>query len=500
MKKPKIDIKNFLVWRSFKMRIFIIIILVGTIPAQIMKYGILDSHMNGEIEVRTSEIHSQAQIIVNQLISHNYFETGVSEVIDAELGQLANLYDGRILIIDENFKIVKDTHDISKGKIMISQEVIKCFKNETIINYDEEGQYIEVVLPINRPIEEKEIINATNVKEEALAKKEIKNPMLGVILISVSTDTVIAREEEISRQASILSLIMSVVIISVALAVANILLKPFSRVVEAIGEVKEGHTDQITNVPAFLETEYIVESFNQVLGKMRILDESRKEFVSNVSHELKTPLTSVKVLADALLAQEEVPNELYREFLVDIVEEIDRENIIINDLLSLVKMDKKSANLHIEEVDINQLMELILKRLRPIAVKNNIELIYESLRTVIAEVDEVKLTLAISNLVENAIKYNSADGWVKVILDADYQFFTLEISDSGIGIAEANIEHIFERFYRVDKSRAREIGGTGLGLAIARSAIIVHKGSIKVSSVEGEGTIFYVKVPLSYRV
>lgn len=498
MKKPKLEKKSFIAWRSYKLRIFIIIVLVGIIPILIMKQGILGSRFDREIEQRINLIHSQAQIISKQLIDHNYLENASSEMIDAELGQLANLYDGRILIIDSNFKIIKDTHNISKGKIMISQEVIKSFKNETIIKHDEKGQYIEVVLPISKSSIESEIDVIANNEMQTIRKAQ--DSVVGVILISVSTDIIVASEEEESRQATILTLIIVIVIMSLALALANLLIKPFSRVAEAIEEVKEGHTDEITNVPDFIETEYIVDSFNQVLGKMRVLDESRKEFVSNVSHELKTPLTSVKVLADALLAQEDVPNELYREFLIDIVDEIDRENVIINDLLSLVKLDKKTANLHIEEVNINQLMELILKRLRPIAVKSNVEVIYESLRTVTATVDEVKLTLALSNLIENAIKYNSTDGWVKVILDADYQFFTLEISDSGIGIPAENIDHIFERFYRVDKSRAREIGGTGLGLAIARSAIIVHKGSIKVSSIEGEGTTFYVKVPLSYIV
>ena len=149
-------------------------------------------------------------------------------------------------------------------------------------------------------------------------------------------------------------------------------------------------------------------------------------------------------------------------------------------------------------MNINELLELILRRLRPIAAKSNIELVFESVRPVIAEVDEVKLTLAFSNLVENAVKYNRKDGWVKVKLDADHQFFSLEVSDSGIGIPESAQEHIFERFYRVDKSHSREIGGTGLGLAIARNAILMHRGAIKVSSVEGEGTTFTVKVPLSY--
>lgn len=135
-------------------------------------------------------------------------------------------------------------------------------------------------------------------------------------------------------------------------------------------------------------------------------------------------------------------------------------------------------------LSVNDLVELILKRLRPIARKKDVEVVFESMRPVVAEVDEVKLTLIMTNLVENAIKYNKEHGWVRVELDADHQFFTFTVSDSGLGIPEDSLSHIYERFYRVDKSHSKEIGGTGLGLAITRSAVLMHRGSIMVKSVE----------------
>ena len=273
---------------------------------------------------------------------------------------------------------------------------------------------------------------------------------------------------------------------------------PFKKVTGAINDVKEGFTDEAISVPDYEETQHIVDAFNKVLRRMRTLDNSRQEFVSNVSHELKTPLTSMKVLADSLIMQENVPNELYQEFMTDIAAEIDRENKIINDLLTLVKLDKTDGEVNIETIEINALLELLMKRLRPIARLKNIEVILESNRSVQAEVDEVKITLALSNLVENAIKYNKENGWVRVTLDADHQYFTVMIEDSGMGIPEESLEHIYERFYRVDKSHSREIGGTGLGLAITRNIILMHRGMIQVSSIEKEGTTFLVKIPLTY--
>ncbi|MBQ6537714.1 MAG: two-component sensor histidine kinase, partial [Eubacterium sp.] len=211
-----------------------------------------------------------------------------------------------------------------------------------------------------------------------------------------------------------------------------------------------------------------------------------------------TPITSMKVLAESLTGQEGLPIELYQEFMGDIGNELERMNQIINDLLSLVKMDRSAAQVSISEVNVNEFVERILKQLQPIADKRNIDIVFENVRPVSAQIDEVKLGMAFRNLIENAIKYNYDDGWVRVSLNADHKFFYLKVSDSGEGIPEELQDHIFERFYRVDKARARETGGSGLGLAITKNAIHLHKGSIKVHSVEQQGTTFNVRIPLVY--
>ncbi|MDU4977416.1 MAG: ATP-binding protein, partial [Hungatella hathewayi] len=260
-----------------------------------------------------------------------------------------------------------------------------------------------------------------------------------------------------------------------------------------------GNLDEELSSNAYTETRQITESISKTLKKLKAVDQSREEFVSNVSHELKTPITSIRVLADSLMSMDDVPVELYREFMTDISDEIDRESKIIDDLLALVRMDKTAGTeLNIAQVNVNGLLELILKRLRPIAGKRNVELTFESIREVTADVDEVKLSLALNNLVENAIKYNVEGGWVRVTLDADHKFFYVKVADSGIGISEEFQEHIFERFYRVDKARSRETGGTGLGLAITKNIILMHQGAIRLSSKEGEGTTFTVRIPLTY--
>ena len=477
--------------KSLRFRIFLIIIVVSYVPTLMMRYGILQNYENRAVSLRIAEVENQAKILANHLAVNNYLQNPSSDTINAELLQLSTLYDGRVIVIDQNFTAVKDTYGISEGKTIISEEVILCFKGINSNHYDSHNHYIEITTPITLTAE---------VGDQAGIGKiaETENQTIGVMLISVSTDNINTNIQVLDEKAQTLQLLMMILVIGLSWFASRILMKPFDKVTSAIGEVKDGFESEISDVPDYVETEHIIHAFNEVLKRMKVLDESRQEFVSNVSHELKTPLTSMKVLADSLNAQEDVPVELYQEFMLDITDEIDRENKIINDLLSLVKMDKTSSDLNVETVDVNQMIEAILKRLKPIADQKDIDLIYESVREVNAEVDEVKLTLAISNLVENGIKYNKEHGYVKVRLDADHQFFTIDVEDNGIGIPQESIEHIFERFYRVDKSHSTKIGGTGLGLAITRNAILMHRGAIKVESKQENGTTFSVKIPLTY--
>ncbi|MBP3602748.1 MAG: two-component sensor histidine kinase [Lachnospiraceae bacterium] len=486
-------IKNFLfdlkIWRSLKVRLFVIIFLIGLIPGIVVRAGIMQSYEDRAVAVRQSDVQNQLKIIANHLITYNYLPNPSSEVINAEIEQLANLYSGRVMIINGNLKVIKDTYGISEGKTIISSEVIKCMKGTGSARYDDNNGYIEITTPIVETVSEQ---MAT---ETIPAGKEL---IRGVMLTSVSTDIITATMDALNRKALIITIIIIISLLALAILLANVLIRPFDRITNAIGEVKEGYTTDPISVPDYLETEHIVDAFNSLQSRMKILDDSRQEFVANVSHELKTPMTSVKVLADSLIAQQDAPAELYREFMVDIADEIERENKIINDLLALVKLDKAAAELNITGVNMNELTEIILKRLRPIARKNDVELLLVSTREIIAEVDEVKMSLILTNLIENAIKYNKKHGKVTVTLDADHQYFTIEVSDTGIGIPEDSMTRIYERFYRVDKSHSREIGGTGLGLAITRNAVLLHRGTIKVESKEGEGTTFLVKIPLTY--
>ena len=472
----KIGLKRYL--KSLQFRIFIILCVVGIAPILLMKMSILKNYQDQSLIQRGKMLQNQCENFADRMGDSLQGDDLQLDAFETEMDQLATLYNGRMVVVDDEFKVIKDTFNLYEGKTLVSREVIQCFKNETSLTHDGEYKFIELALPI---------------------RESVNKQVIGALVISSETADIVENKEELSRKVFVLQSVLMLVVLVTAFYLSRYLVKPFARVTKSLEKVSGGFLDGDLMILDYTETREMSEAYNQMLARMKTLDDSRQEFVSNVSHELKTPITSMKVLADSLLMQEDVPAELYREFMGDIAEEIERENKIINDLLSLVKMDKKAADVNIQSTNINELIELIMKRLRPIAQKRNIELTLDSYKPVIAEVDETKLTLALSNLMENAVKYNKDGGWVRISINTDHKYFYVKVEDNGIGIPKEDQEHIFERFYRVDKSHSREIGGTGLGLAIARSGILMHHGIIKVYSEEGEGTTFTVRVPLVYQ-
>ena len=464
--------------RSMRVQVFGLLLCTGLIPIIFLFTVITNTYDTQMVSQRTDELQSCGTVISNLIVSSGYLSGNNSGNVDSETEEIANIYQGRIIIVDKDLKIVKDTYGIEEGKTLISTEVVKCFSGNSEKKYGNDlGGYMQLTMPITDPV---------------------VNEVCGVIVISYSVRNLANISREVSHRTLFLLLGIALIIIILSFACSILLTSPLKKVTDSINDISKGDMEIKLDMHGYSELVKISESFNQMTEVIRKQEISRQEFVSNVSHELKTPLASMKVLSDSLLSQEGMPEEIYREFLGDITTEIERMTRIINDLLSMVKMDKNSASMQVTNISINELLEQLLKRLRPIAAKRNIELIFESYRPVMADVDEVKISIALNNIIENAIKYNYDDGWVRVTLNADHKFFFVTIQDSGVGIPEDLQDSVFERFYRVDKARSRETGGTGLGLSITRNAVLLHRGSIKLYSKEKEGTTFTIRIPLNY--
>ena len=222
----------------------------------------------------------------------------------------------------------------------------------------------------------------------------------------------------------------------------------------------------------------------------------RNQFVSNASHELKTPLATMKILLENIIYQPEMDAEMRTEFLTDINKEIDRLNSIISDLLTLVSMDSKAMRLNRTTFSLAQVITDTAHRLQPVAESHHQELKLALNDRCEMYADCAKLTQVVYNLMENAIKYTPDGGTITVSLAKVGRDAVLDISDTGVGIPAEDLPHVFDRFYRVDKARSRETGGTGLGLSIVKQIVRLHAGTVTVASEYGKGTTFTVQLPV----
>ena len=466
--------------KSLQASLFILFVLLGLIPMILSNRVGKNTMYQTMLNSRTAEIQSQCVVLANQLSKEGYLSNTMNEGMEAELDVVSSIYDARILVMNSGHVVIKDTFSLAEGRVNISDAVFRCFAGTPSVEVNQESGYIVFTRPI---------YSSTG------------DTISGVLLMSASIGQVGEMSDLIGWKAQILELILLMLLVIVAMILSRVLVVPLYKLVVAFNRTAIGESEQHLNavtVDDYRETALISEAYNKTADRLRILDESRQEFVSNVSHELKTPLASIRVLADSLLAAENVPEELYREFLQDISDGVDREQQIIDDLLTLVKIDRTSGELNIVKENVNDLVERTMKELLPIAEQKNVELVLESFRPVIAEIDPLKMSLAVSNLIENAIKYNNDGGWVRVSLNADHKFFYIKVADNGIGIPEESQNQVFTRFYRVDKARSRATGGTGLGLAITESVIHSHHGAIRLYSKENVGSTFTVRIPLIY--
>lgn len=332
----------------------------------------------------------------------------------------------------------------------------------------------------------------------SVVDKDNKDDVLGAVIITTTIDSIYKSLSDMESQIYLLSLLTSLLVGLLSFFCASFISRPLKELMKIVQRVTNGQLDQKVDIKGKDEIAELGNAFNHMTDQLERVEHSRQEFVSNVSHELKTPLSSIKVLTESLIFQDNVPVEMYKEFFMDINSEVDRLNNIITDLLTLVKLDRKEIPMNIKTTSLNEMTQAILKRLIPLAKKKDIKLIYQSHKEIQVDIDEVKLTLAISNLIENAIKYTPEGGEVKVILQSDLQDAFITVQDTGIGIAKDEQSKIFERFYRTDKTRNRETGGTGLGLSITYRTIIMHNGSIQVESEEGVGSTFIVQIPIRH--
>jgi len=303
--------------------------------------------------------------------------------------------------------------------------------------------------------------------------------------------------ESIGNRMQMISIIVLAITFILSLIFTGLITRPIGEMTAVIRNISRGDFSKRVNTIGSREFVQFGNTLNMMSERLENLDKSRNEFLANASHELKTPLTSMKILIESLLSgSPDASPELYKEFLSDINNEIDRLAAIVKDLLTIVQVDTQVMRLEKKEVDITDLIEKVFHSLDPVAERKRISLVKDMPESLIINADPAKLTQAIFNLVDNAIKYSPENTTVTVKTWRKGRIVTIQVIDNGIGIPEKDLIHIFDRFYRVDKARSRATGGTGLGLSIVKSIVNMHHGTLSVISTEGVGSTFTIELPI----
>ncbi len=289
--------------RGMRTQMFFILLCLGILPIIFLFNLITNEYHSQLISQRTDELQSYGTVIANLVTSSGYLSGQESSEVENETEEVANVYQGRIILVNKDLKVVRDTYNIENGKTMVSTEVIKCFSDDSGKYVNNLGDYMQLTMPIVDPI---------------------SNETTGAIIISYSTKNIQSISKAVTRKVIFAICAIVLIIMLISFGYSIFLTTPLNKLTDSINEISKGNMAVKLDMHGYSELHKITDSFNKMIEVIQNQENSRQEFVSNVSHELKTPLASMKVLSDSLLSQEGMPEEIYREFLGDITTEIEK--------------------------------------------------------------------------------------------------------------------------------------------------------------------------------
>ncbi|MDO4563163.1 MAG: HAMP domain-containing sensor histidine kinase [Clostridia bacterium] len=426
------------------------------------------------------QVLTQANVISGYIAQYQDLS---GETISFLLQQQQLSADTRVLMLDNDAKVTFDSNVQSSyvGKTLINTIVLDALSgtNQTEEIRNSEGELIvNAAVPITKD-----------------------KTVVGAIYFQSSASDVSDYMGQMSVNLLILAVLASILIGVISFVMSGIMTEPIRNLTQNLKNLTEQDLDYKLEVSSGGEIGELMDSFNKMIDKLRLQETKRQEFVSNASHELKTPLSSIKLISDSLLQTPDAPREMVEEFLNDMNVEVDRLTRIINKLLTLTKMDNQQSvsRLEFSVMDINAIAANVFKALKPLAAQKGVNVTFNGEEGIYSLVEHDRLWEAIYNILDNSIKYTEQEGTVMMTVHQDENFAVIEVNDTGIGIASSELYKIFDRFYRVDKARSRETGGTGLGLSIALTAVELHGGNLQVESKEGVGSTFKITIPITLK-
>lgn len=455
------------------MATYVAAILISMVLLSIYVLGALTENL---YETEMVNLYTKANIITDLIETPD----GITPENETSIKQILSGSGMRSMVVRPDFRVCFDTNEDSDliGDVVIREAIVKSMTEgeqaQAINKSNSDMTTMSVAVPL---IKDKETVGCVYIVQSLY-----------------NTDMTIAG---IRNNLIIFAIVISILVAMLSLVISFKTTAPIDNFISVSKEFSKGNFNVKAKEKGPLELVEMAKALNYMSAELDEYEQNRKKFVSDVSHELKTPLATIKLICDSIVTADNPNHEMIQEFLGDLSDEVDRLTRIVERLLTLTKMDSNQNNLSVTPVDFVVMLNAVIRKLTPNAEDKNIVLYsdysVESIAPMMIDYD--KIWEAIYNLVDNAIKYTPEGGFVKLGLGVSGNTISVIVQDNGPGIPDEEKEKIFERFYRLDDSRARETGGTGLGLAIAKEAVVLHGGELRVEDAEGGGSMFVMDFP-----
>lgn len=447
--------------------ILAVLVLLNSYPllvSQNLVFRSKEASMTSSVKVIESSLSGLAEL--------------TEENVAKALSELRDTGVSRILVTDTAGRILYDTRETgnAKGLVVFYTEVAQALAGNDAFfcRYDSEAFLSRAAAPV---VYRNQIIGAIYAYEYDAEQAELL--------------------QSLQKNLMAISATIGVLVLLLSLVLSRLFTRRISELLEAIRNVREGAYSHRANVRGSDEIAQIAAEFNSLTDRLQTTENARRRFVSDASHELKTPLAGIRLLTDSILQTDGMDGATVREFVSDIGQEAERLSRISEDLLRLTRLDSGAMD-QARPVQIAPVLERVIRMLGMVAREKEVSLSWEADDRAVVMATEDDIHQILYNLIENGIKYSGQMGFVHTAVRLEGQAAVIDVEDNGIGIPDEDLSQIFERFYRVDKNRSRQIGGTGLGLAIVRDTVVRRGGTVSARHRPGgNGTIFTVCLPLA---
>ena len=387
--------------------------------------------------------------------------------------QIGSLRVTRLVVTDRSGIAIYDSSENAVGKYMVLPEIVQALGGYDVFswNYHDGAMQSRAATPIMS-----------------------YDTLIGCVYMMEYDTQQGALIQNLQKNTFSISLFLELCVTIFAIFFSNSFTRRLRKIMISMRIIREGDYSHKVKMGGNDELTVLGNEFNDLVERLQISEQKRRNFVSDASHELKTPLASIKLLSDSIL-QNDMDAVTVKEFVGDIGNEADRLNRMTQKLLSLTRIESQEDS-DCEIVYIAPTVDRVVRMLTGIANENSITMQTQIIQDCSILIIEDDLYQIIFNLVENGIKYNTPGGKLTVTLDREEENAVISVRDTGVGIPEESVEHVFERFYRVDKARARKTGGSGLGLSIVRNMVERNGGQISLESKVGEGSLFTLRFPV----